>query len=101
DALVVSIKTSAIAHAAVLVVGTPAAYVLSRPLFPGRVAVLTLIELPLVPPPAVAGIALFAAFGRAGLLGDQLDALGLQIPFTHTGVASAGIFAERQFHSPR
>ena len=50
DALVVSIKTSAIAHAAVLVVGTPAAYVLSRRRFPGRGAVLTLIELPLVLP---------------------------------------------------
>ena len=98
DALVVSIKTSAIAHAAVLLVGTPAAYVLARRRFPGRGAVLTLIELPLVLPPAVAGIALFAAFGRAGLLADQLDALGIQIPFTQTAVVLAVIFVESPFY---
>ena len=98
DALVVSIKTSAIAHAAVLLVGTPAAYLLARRRFPGRGAVLTLIELPLVLPPAVAGIALFAAFGRAGLLGDQLDALGIQIPFTQTAVVLAVIFVESPFY---
>lgn len=98
DALVVSIKTSAIAHAAVLVVGTPAAYLLARRRFPGRGVVLTLIELPLVLPPAVAGIALLAAFGRVGLLGGQLDALGLQIPFTQTAVVLAVAFVESPFY---
>ena len=57
DALVVSIKTSAIAHAAVLLIGTPAAYLLARRRFVGRGAVLTLIELPLVLPPAASGSA--------------------------------------------
>jgi molybdate transport system permease protein len=98
DALVVSLKTSAIAHVAVLLVGTPAAYLLARRRFPGRGAVLTLIELPLVLPPAVAGIALLAAFGRAGLLGDQLGALGLQIPFTQTAVVLAVAFVESPFY---
>jgi len=98
DALLVSLKTSAIAHAAVLVVGTPAAYLLARKRFPGRPLVLALIELPLVLPPAVAGIALLAAFGRAGLLGDQLDALGLQIPFTQTAVVLAVAFVESPFY---
>jgi len=98
DALLVSLKTSAIAHAAVLVVGTPAAYLLARKRFPGRPLVLALIELPLVLPPAVAGIALLAAFGRAGLLGDQLDALGVQIPFTQTAVVLAVAFVESPFY---
>src|SRR5207247_4966698 len=52
DALVVSIKTSAIAHAAVLLVGTPAAYLLPRPPFPGRGAVLPLTARPVHLPPA-------------------------------------------------
>lgn len=98
DALVVSIRTSAIAHVAVLLIGTPAAYLLARHRFRGRGAVLTLIELPLVLPPAVAGIALFAAFGRTGLLGDQLDALGVQIPFTQTAVILAVAFVESPFY---
>jgi molybdate transport system permease protein len=98
DALVVSLKTSAIAHLAVLLVGTPAAYLLARRRFRGRGLVLSLIELPLVLPPAVAGIALLAAFGRAGLLGDELDALGLQIPFTQTAVVLAVAFVESPFY---
>jgi molybdate transport system permease protein len=98
DALLVSLKTSAIAHAAVLVIGTPAAYFLARRRFPGRGLVLTLVELPLVLPPAVAGIALFAAFGRAGLLGDELDALGIQIPFTQAAVVLAVAFVESPFY---
>jgi molybdate transport system permease protein len=98
DALVVSLKTSAIAHIAVLVFGTPTAYLLARKHFPGRSAVLTLIELPLVLPPAVAGIALLAAFGRFGLLGGELDALGIQIGFTQTAVVLAVAFVESPFY---
>jgi molybdate transport system permease protein len=98
DALLVSLKTSALAHAAVLLVGTPGAYLLARRRFPGRTLVLTLIELPLVLPPAVAGIALLAAFGRAGLLGHELDTLGVQIPFTQAAVVVAVAFVESPFY---
>ena len=98
DALLVSLKTSAIAHAAVLAVGTPAAYLLARRRFRGRGIVLTVIELPLVLPPAVAGIALFAAFGRAGLLGGELNTLGVQIPFTQAAVVLAVAFVESPFY---
>jgi molybdate transport system permease protein len=98
DALLVSLETSAIAHAAVLLIGTPAAYLLARRRFRGRGVVLSLIELPLVLPPAVAGIALFAAFGRAGLLGGELDALGVQIPFTKAAVVLAVAFVESPFY---
>jgi molybdate transport system permease protein len=98
DALIVSLKTSAIAHAAVLLIGTPAAYLLARRRFRGRGIVLSLIELPLVLPPAVAGIALFAAFGRSGLLGDELNAFGVQIPFTQAAVVLAVAFVESPFY---
>ena len=98
DALVVSLETSAIAHAAVLLIGTPAAYLLARRRFRGRSVVLTLIELPLVLPPAVAGIALLAAFGRSGLLGGELDTLGVQIPFTQAAVVLAVAFVESPFY---
>ena len=98
DALVVSLKTSAIAHLAVLLVGTPAAYVLARRRFPGRGLVLTLIELPLVLPPAVAGIALLAAFGRYQLLGGTLSALGITVGFTQLAVILAVAFVESPFY---
>jgi molybdate transport system permease protein len=98
DALLVSLKTSAIAHALVLVVGTPAAYLLATRRFSGRSLVLALIELPLVLPPAVAGIALLAAFGRFGLLGGTLHALGLTVPFTQAAVVLAVAFVEAPFY---
>jgi molybdate transport system permease protein len=98
DALLVSLKTSAIAHALVLAFGTPAAYLLARRRFPGRAVVLALTELPLVLPPAVAGIALLATFGRLGLLGETLDAAGLSIPFTQTAVVLAVTFVEAPFY---
>jgi molybdate transport system permease protein len=92
DALVVSVKTTLIAEALILLFGTPVAYLLATRRFRGRVLLVTLVELPLVLPPAVAGIGLFAAFGRAGLLGSTLDAFGLQIPFTQTAVVLAITF---------
>jgi molybdate transport system permease protein len=99
DALVVSLKTSLIAHVAVLLFGTPTAYLLARRRrFFGRGALITLIELPLVLPPAVAGIALLATFGRLGLLGDELNALGISIGFTQTAVVLAVAFVESPFY---
>ncbi len=98
DALLVSLKTSAIAHACVLLVGTPAAYLIARNRFRGRSIVLTLAELPLVLPPAVAGIALLATFGRFGLLGGELNALGIRVGFTQTAVVLAVAFVESPFY---
>jgi len=98
DALIVSVKTSVIAHAVVLLLGTPAAYLIATRHFRGRALVLTLIELPLVLPPAVAGIALFAAFGRTGLLGGTLDAFGISISLTQTAVVFAVIFVSSPFY---
>jgi molybdate transport system permease protein len=98
DALLVSVKTSAIAHAAVLLIGTPSAWALARYRFRGRAFVLSLIELPLVLPPAVAGIALLVTFGRLGLLGGTLDVLGIHIAFTMWAVVLAVAFVESPFY---
>ena len=98
EALLVSLKTSLVAHALILVVGTPAAYLLAGRSFRGRSLVLSLIELPLVLPPAVAGLGLLAAFGRSGLLGEELSALGFQIPFTQLAVVLAICFVASPFY---
>jgi molybdate transport system permease protein len=98
DALLVSLKTSLIAHVLILLVGTPAAYLLANRAFRGRTAVISLLELPLVLPPAVAGLGLLAAFGRSGLLGEQLGVLGLSIPFTQIAVVLAVCFVASPFY---
>ncbi len=99
DALIVSLKTNAIAEALILLVGTPAAYLIaSHRSFPGRKAVLTLIELPLVLPPAVAGIGLLAAFGRVGLLGSSLQVFRIELPFTTAAVVLAVVFVASPFY---
>jgi molybdate transport system permease protein len=98
DALWVSLKTGLIAHAFVLLVGTPAAYFLATKRFRGRGVLVTLVELPLVLPPAVAGIALLALFGRRGLLGETLDAFGIQIPLTQAAVVLAVVFVAAPFY---
>ncbi len=98
DALIVTAKTTAVAQAIILLVGTPAAYLLATRRFRGRSVVITLIELPLVLPPAVAGIGLLAAFGRAGLLGGTIDALGFSVGFTQAAVVMAVIFVASPFY---
>jgi molybdate transport system permease protein len=92
DALVISLKTTAIAQALVLLFGTPAAYLLATRGFPGRSLAITLVELPLVLPPAVAGIGLIAALGRFGLLGGALSALGVRLGLTQAAVVIAVAF---------
>ena len=98
DALVVSLETNAVAQGFVLLLGTPAAYLLASRRFPGRRLVVTLVELPLVLPPAVAGIGLLAAFGRAGLLGGGLSTFGVSLPFTQAAVVVAVAFVSGPFY---
>jgi molybdate transport system permease protein len=98
DALVVTLKTNVIANVLILLVGTPAAYLIATRSFRGRAALVTLVELPLVLPPAVAGIGLLAAFGRFGLLGEELDAVGLQVGFTQLAVVLAVTFVASPFY---
>jgi molybdate transport system permease protein len=90
DALVVSLRTSALAQALVVALGTPTAYLLATRRFRGRTVLVTVVELPLVLPPAVAGIGLFAAFGRTGLLSTS-------VPFTQLAVVLAIAFVSAPF----
>lgn len=98
DALVVSAKTNLIANALILGVGTPAAYLLALRRFRGRGLVLTLIELPVVLPPAVAGVALLTAFGALGLFGPLLAGRGIVLPFTQAAVVVAVTFVAAPFY---
>lgn len=98
DAILVSLKTNAIAFVLMIGVGTPFAYVLGRKRFPGRDLVITLVEVPLVMPPAVAGIALLVAFARLGLLGHALGALGISLAFTPAAVVMAILFVASPFY---
>ncbi len=98
EALIVSLKTSVAAHFLILLFGTPTAYVLATRRFRGRSLLVSALELPLVLPPAVAGIGLLAAFGRRGLLGEELEALGITIPFTQLAVVLAVTFVASPFY---
>ncbi|MFN8223614.1 MAG: ABC transporter permease [Gaiellales bacterium] len=97
DALRVTAATTLVAQLAIVLVGTPAAYLLATRRFRGRALVVTLVELPLVLPPAVAGIALLSTFGRLGILGGTVSALGLEIAFTRVAVVLAMIFVAGPF----
>jgi molybdate transport system permease protein len=98
EALWLSLRTTAAALALILLVGTPAAYLLATRRFRGRTLALTLVELPLVLPPAVAGIALLAAVGPAGLLGGALDATGIGLSLQTAGVVVALTFVAAPFY---
>jgi molybdate transport system permease protein len=98
DALWLSLRTTAAALAIILIVGTPAAYLLATRTFRGKALVVTLVELPLVLPPAVAGVALLAAVGPTGVLGGALDAAGVQLPLTTAGVVVALTFVASPFY---
>ena len=99
DAMVLTGTTNAIALAVILLVGTPAAYFLGTHRFRGRTLAITLIELPLVLPPTVAGIGLLAAFaGRIGLLAGIFDRIGVSVVFTTTAVVIAICFVAGPFY---
>ncbi|HEX6023001.1 MAG TPA: ABC transporter permease [Solirubrobacter sp.] len=97
DTLAVTLRTNLIANGLIIVVGTPAAYLLGTRRFPGRGAIITAIELPLVLPPAVAGIGLLAAFGAGGLFGGALQDAGIVLPFTEWAVVMAVVFVASPF----
>ena len=98
DALWLSLRTTAMALALILIVGTPAAYLLATRSFRGKALVVTLVELPLVLPPAVAGIALLAAVGPSGILGGALEATGIELALQTAGVVVALTFVASPFY---
>jgi molybdate transport system permease protein len=97
QALRLSLLTSSIASCLVLLTGTPLAYAMARWEFRGRAGLDVLIDLTLVLPPAVAGVALLIAFGRRGVLGPLLGQLGVSLPFTTAAVVLAQIFVAAPF----
>jgi molybdate transport system permease protein len=98
DALWLSLRTSVTALAIIVVVGTPAAYLLATRRFRGRALAITLIELPLVMPPAVAGIALLAAVGPSGILGGAIEDAGVRLTFETAGVVVALTFVASPYY---
>jgi len=98
EALWLSLRTSLAALVIILAVGTPAAWLIARRDFRGRAAVITLIELPLVLPPAAAGIALLAAFGPNGLAGGAIADAGIELVLQTAGVVVALTFVAAPFY---
>ena len=98
DALRLSLETTLIAVVIIVLVGTPTAYCLATRSFRGRNVVITLIELPLVLPPAVAGIGLLAALGPNGLLGSALQRAGITLVLQTAGVVVALTFVSAPYY---
>lgn len=98
QAIHISLRTTLISLVLTLVLGTPLAYVIGRRQFRFKRLLDALIDLPAVLPPAVAGVALLIAFGRRGMLGGGLEALGLQIAFTQVAVILAQVFVSAPFY---
>jgi molybdate transport system permease protein len=98
EALFLSIRTTSISMVVIVLVGTPAAYILARAEFPGKRAIDSLIDVPAVLPPSAAGIALLLAFGRLGLVGQYLGGFGVTISFTTAAVVIAEVFVAAHFY---
>lgn len=96
-ALSLSLRTSLASTLLCVLLGVPMALVLARTAFPGQAVVRSLVLLPLVLPPVVGGIALLYTFGRRGLLGEELDLLGIQVAFSTTAVVLAQTFVSLPF----
>ena len=98
DALRLSLVCSGAALALIVLVGTPVAYLLATRRFRGRAIAITLVELPLVLPPAVAGIGLLVALGPDGFIGGLIEDAGVQLVFETAGVIVALTFVASPFY---
>src|SRR5258708_35351465 len=98
QAVTLSLVTTLASTLLTLTMGTPLAYVLARWRFPLRRAVTVIVELPIVLPPAVAGLAWLIRAGRRGVLGGALDSFGIALPFTTAAVVIAQTFISAPFY---
>lgn len=96
-ALGLSLATTAISLVVTVAIGLPLAVVLVRRRFPGKWLIESVIDLPIVLPPSVAGLALLLVFGRRGLLGEPLSVLGVDIAFSTVAVVVAQVFVSAPF----
>jgi NifC-like ABC-type porter/molybdate ABC transporter, permease protein len=98
DALWLSMTTTLISTAIIILIGTPIAYVTARYRYPGKEIIDSVIDLPVVMPPAVAGIALLMAYGRLGVAGQYFNMFGITFAFTTTAVIMAQLFVASPFY---
>lgn len=98
EALRISLITTSISLVLTVAFGTPVAYLLARGRFPGHGLLDTLVDLPIVLPPAVGGLGLLMAFGRRGIAGEWLSDQGIEIAFTTTAVVLAQTFVSSPFY---
>jgi molybdate transport system permease protein len=98
DALVLSLGSTAVSLGLVVALGTPLAFVLARMRFRGQALAEALVDLPIVLPPSVAGLALLFAYGRNGIAGGALEVAGLTLPFTTLAVIVAQVFVASPFY---
>jgi len=98
DALILSLSSTAVSLVIVILVGTPLAFVLARTTFRGKALAEALVDLPIVLPPSVAGLALLFAYGRNGIVGESLEVLGITLPFTTLAVIVAQVFVASPFY---
>ncbi len=98
QAIGVSGKTTLISLLVIILFGTPVAFLMGRHRFRLKRVLDTLVDLPTVLPPSVAGVALLITFGRRGLIGSGLEALGVQIAFTQAAVVLAQVFVAAPFY---
>ncbi|MDP9251288.1 MAG: ABC transporter permease [Chloroflexota bacterium] len=98
DALGLSLVTTTASLLLTVAFGTPLAWLLARRRFRGSTLLETIVDLPIVLPPSVAGLALLLVFGRRGLFGEPLAFLGLAIPFTTLAVILAQTFVAAPFY---
>ncbi|TFG69300.1 MAG: molybdate ABC transporter permease subunit [Thermomicrobiales bacterium] len=97
DALWLSLVTTAISLLITVALGLPLAFVLARHRFRGRGLLEAVVDLPIVLPPAVAGLALLLVFGRRGVLAAPFELVGFSVPFTTVAVILAQTFVSAPF----
>lgn len=98
DALWLSFTTTIISTALIIIIGTPIAYINARYRYPCKEIIDSVIDMPVVMPPAVAGIALLMAYGRLGVAGQYFSAFGVTFAFTTTAVIMAQLFVASPFY---
>ncbi len=98
DALIVSLKTVGAAQIFILALGTPTAWFIASHRFRGRALAVTIVELPIVLPPAVAGVGLIYAFGKYSLLGGTLSFLGINVLYNQVAVIMAIMLVSGPFY---
>lgn len=97
-ALWLSFRTTLTSTAVTIVMGTPLAWWLASTRSRWARVAEVVVDLPIVVPPAVVGVALLATFGRGGVFGSVLEELGIQIPFTTTAVVIAQVVVASPFY---